>query len=242
MPVQVFSFYIFDRHSHRVHLLQALDRPLHHHAPLSTSHTSSDHLLTSPPTSSSATLHPHRASAPAGSLPTSSSSTNNGISGGGAYRDSRSAATRAKDDAKLIFGTVFSLRNMVRKLGGDDDAFISYRTAQYKLHYYETPSSLRFAMLTEPGALSMRNVLHQIYINLWVEYGEFISVYLGREFLRERVCSIEDDKKKTRNGSDFRGPSPLSKTPLSPVEHKNGDGVRNEMFEMGLDKFVRGLM
>lgn len=61
---------------------------------------------------------------------------------------------------------------MVRKLGGDDDAFISYRTAQYKLHYYETPSNLRFAMLTEPGALSMRNVLHQIYINLWVEYGE----------------------------------------------------------------------
>ncbi|KAK7952639.1 uncharacterized protein PG986_008367 [Apiospora aurea] len=138
MPVQVFSFYIFDRHSH----------------------------------------------------------------GGGAYRDSRSAATRAKDDAKLIFGTVFSLRNMVRKLGGDDDAFISYRTAQYKLHYYETPSSLRFAMLTEPGALSMRNVLHQIYINLWVEY--------------------------------------VVKNPLSPVEHKNGDGVRNEMFEMGLDKRDEG--
>lgn len=78
----------------------------------------------------------------------------------------------AGDDAKLIFGAVFSLRNMVRKLGGDDDAFISYRTAQYKLHYYETPSSLRFAMLTEPAAPGMRNVLHQIYINLWVEYGE----------------------------------------------------------------------
>lgn len=26
-----------------------------------------------------------------------------------------------KDDAKLIFGTVFSLRNMVRKLGSRDD-------------------------------------------------------------------------------------------------------------------------
>ena len=25
------------------------------------------------------------------------------------------------DDAKLVFGTVFSLRNMVRKLGGDED-------------------------------------------------------------------------------------------------------------------------
>ncbi|KAI1108325.1 hypothetical protein F5Y14DRAFT_457165 [Nemania sp. NC0429] len=32
------------------------------------------------------------------------------------------------------------------------------------------------------------------------------------------------------------------KNPLSPVEHKGGEGVRNEMFELGLDKFIRGLM
>ena len=30
-------------------------------------------------------------------------------------------ALSAEDDAKLIFGTIFSLRNMVRKLGGPDD-------------------------------------------------------------------------------------------------------------------------
>lgn len=76
------------------------------------------------------------------------------------------------DDARLIFGTVFSLRNMVRKLGGDDDAFICFRTANYKLHFYETPANLRFVLLTDTATMSMRNVLHQIYINLWVEYGE----------------------------------------------------------------------
>ncbi|KAK4462525.1 Longin-like domain-containing protein [Cladorrhinum samala] len=114
------------------------------------------------------------------------------------------SAKSSSDNAKLIFGTVFSLRNMVRKLGGDDDAFISFRTAQYKLHYYETASNLRLVMLTDTSTLSMRNVLHQIYINLWVEY--------------------------------------VVKNPLSPVEHKGGEGVRNEMFEMGLDQFVRGLM
>lgn len=110
----------------------------------------------------------------------------------------------ASNSAKLIFGTVFSLRNMVRKLGGEDDAFISYRTAQYRLHYYETPSNTRFVMLTDTGTLSMRNVLHQIYINLWVEY--------------------------------------VVKNPLAPVEHKGGEGVKNELFELGLDQFVRGLM
>ncbi|KAK7949680.1 hypothetical protein PG988_016319 [Apiospora saccharicola] len=208
MPVQVFSFYIFDRHTECIYsklwIAPPPPRPL---SSLTSQHITTGSSELSPPSSTAA--HPHRQSAPAGlgGLPPGSSQStsapNNGISGG-AYRDSRSAATRAKDDAKLIFGTVFSLRNMVRKLGGEDDAFISYRTAQYKLHYYETPSCLRFAMLTEPGALSMRNVLHQIYINLWVEY--------------------------------------VVKNPLSPVEHKNGDGVKNEMFEMGLDKFVRGLM
>ncbi|KAJ4304090.1 Trafficking protein particle complex subunit BET5 [Collariella sp. IMI 366227] len=82
-----------------------------------------------------------------------------------------SKTSSSDDNAKLIFGTVFSLRNMVRKLGGEDDAFVSFRTANYKLHYYETASSLRLVMLTDIATLSMRNVLHQIYINLWVEYG-----------------------------------------------------------------------
>ncbi|KAK9425828.1 putative Trafficking protein particle complex subunit [Seiridium cardinale] len=167
MPVQVYSFYIFDRHTECIYTKLWLSA-----APPAIS--SSDH---APPSATTAAQQKATAN---------------------------NLLRKANDDAKLIFGTIFSLRNMARKLGGDDDAFISYRTGQYKLHYYETPSNLRFALLTEPGAPGMRNVLHQIYINLWVEY--------------------------------------VVKNPLSPVEHKGGEGVRNEMFEMGLDKFVRGLM
>lgn len=33
----------------------------------------------------------------------------------------RSRKTKEADDAKLIFGVIFSLRNMVKRLGGDDD-------------------------------------------------------------------------------------------------------------------------
>lgn len=36
--------------------------------------------------------------------------------------------------------------------------------------------------------------------------------------------------------------SAVVKNPLSPVEHKGGVGVRNELFELGLDQFIRGLM
>ncbi|RYP62362.1 hypothetical protein DL769_007319 [Monosporascus sp. CRB-8-3] len=224
MPIQVYSFYIFDRHTECVYSKLWLPpaRPQSVTAATTTATTTTapgDALITSPASQqqpfsggsnrSSAAGTPTatgtgtattaaRASAPAPSASTAV------VGGGGGGKGAAARRDRSGDDAKLIFGAVFSLRNMARKLGGEDDAFISYRTAHYKLHYYETPTNLRFALLTEPGALSMRNVLHQIYINLWVEY--------------------------------------VVKNPLSPVEHKGGEGVRNEMFEMGLDKFIRGLM
>ena len=80
------------------------------------------------------------------------------------------APLTAEDDAKLIFGVAYSLRNMVRKLGGEDDSFLSYRTSQYKLHYYETPTNTKFVMLTDIKSGSMRIALQQIYVNCYVEY------------------------------------------------------------------------
>ncbi|KAM0804620.1 Longin-like domain-containing protein [Usnea florida] len=82
----------------------------------------------------------------------------------------QSKGLSAEDDAKLVFGTIFSLRNMVKKLGGPDDNFISYRTGHYKLHYYETPTSLKFVMVTDTKTNNLRIVLHQIYVSLYVEY------------------------------------------------------------------------
>lgn len=140
----VYSFYIFDRHS--------TNSPPPPVPPTSTPRKRNDARPSSPPAECVYTKSwlPPSALRPA---PVSAIS------------------AAASDDAKLVFGTVFSLRNMVRKLGGDDDAFISYRTAHYKLHFYETPANLRFVLLTDTASASMRNVLHQIYINLWVEYG-----------------------------------------------------------------------
>ena len=83
---------------------------------------------------------------------------------------------------------------MVRKLGGEDDrwagflsvcwkamiyqtadvdptySFLSYRTSQYKLHFYETPTNTKFVMLTDTKSGSMRIALQQIYVNCYVEY------------------------------------------------------------------------
>ena len=54
----------------------------------------------------------------------------------------------------------------------DCGSFISYRTGHYKLHYYETPTSLKFVMITDIRTNNLRIVLHQIYVGLYVEYGE----------------------------------------------------------------------
>lgn len=59
---------------------------------------------------------------------------------------------------------------MARQLGGDDDHFLSYRTAEYKLHYFETPTQLKFVMLTDTRVGNMRTVLHQIWATLYVEF------------------------------------------------------------------------
>ncbi|KAH7393228.1 Sybindin-like protein [Cadophora sp. MPI-SDFR-AT-0126] len=186
----VYSFYIFDRHTECIYSrlwARQPDRPLSSSGgrPISTSST----------TSNTTTLVPQSQSQ------IQASSTADPNLGPARVRPTRLSA---QDDAKLIFGTIFSLRNMVRKLGGPDDSFISYRTGQYKLHYYETPTSIKFVMLTDTQTLNMRNVLHQIYVNLYVEF--------------------------------------VVKNPLSPVEHPGGVGVANELFELALDQFVKGVL
>lgn len=55
-----------------------------------------------------------------------------------------------------------------------DDNFVSFRTNDYKLHYYETPTNLKFVMLTDVKTNNLRVVLHQIYVNLYVEFGRVV--------------------------------------------------------------------
>lgn len=47
---------------------------------------------------------------------------------------------------------------------------MSYRTGEYKMHYFETPTQLKFVMLTDTRVGNMRTVLHQIWATLYVEY------------------------------------------------------------------------
>jgi len=74
------------------------------------------------------------------------------------------------EEAKLVYGVVISLRNMVRKLSLRDEQFTSYRTSAYKLHLFETISGYKFVMLSDPKTDSLRFVLRQIYVGPFLEY------------------------------------------------------------------------
>ncbi|TFL04405.1 TRAPP complex subunit bet5 [Pterulicium gracile] len=75
------------------------------------------------------------------------------------------------EEAKLVYGVILSLRNMVKKLSGkDSENFVSFKTSAYKLHLYETPTNYRFVMLTDPGAENLRFILRQIYVGPFIEY------------------------------------------------------------------------
>ncbi|KAL9099296.1 MAG: hypothetical protein Q9163_005183 [Psora crenata] len=53
--------------------------------------------------------------------PNSSSKAPQANNNTGAPDGQKKRVLSAEDDAKLVFGTIFSLRNMVKKLGGPDD-------------------------------------------------------------------------------------------------------------------------
>jgi len=74
------------------------------------------------------------------------------------------------EEAKLVYGVILSLRNMVKKLSGREEQFVAYTTSTYKLHLFETISGYKFVLLTDPSADSLRFVLRQIYTGPFLEY------------------------------------------------------------------------
>lgn len=86
------------------------------------------------------------------------------------------------EQRKLVFGMLFSLRELVGSLGpeGEPSVLHSVKTGSGTLHNYETLSGLRFAMYTDndtktitkwgsSDAPSVREALRHIYIEIWVE-------------------------------------------------------------------------
>ncbi|KAG6891480.1 hypothetical protein C0992_006211 [Termitomyces sp. T32_za158] len=128
------------------------------------------------------------------------------------------------EEAKLVYGVILSLRNMIKKLSGRyealdewsytrhwtnfcipfsrDEQFVNFRTSAYKLHLYETISGYKFVMLSDPNTDSLRFILRQIYTGPFLEY--------------------------------------VVRNPLVKMDSRDF-GVDNEYFRVSVDKLIRGL-
>jgi hypothetical protein len=82
----------------------------------------------------------------------------------------KSNALSFDEEAKLVYGIVLSLRNVIKKLSGRDELFTSYRTSAYRLHLYETISGYKFVCLSDPSTDGLRFVLRQIYSGPFVNF------------------------------------------------------------------------
>ncbi|WFD32094.1 Trafficking protein particle complex subunit BET5 [Malassezia sp. CBS 17886] len=102
------------------------------------------------------------------------------------------------EEAKLIYGVVFSLRNLVRKVGGRDETFNNFSTSTYTLSQLQTPTMYTFVMITDPpparstsassllrgplasfastspipgtAGMTLRGVLTEIWRGPWIQY------------------------------------------------------------------------
>lgn len=84
------------------------------------------------------------------------------------------AVQDASDDQKNMFGMLFALRNFSMKLSPDPAAGVPkyFVTDVYGLHYFDTPTGLRFVLTTgtDFGTADVTRHLREIYSDVYVEY------------------------------------------------------------------------
>ncbi|XP_070537796.1 trafficking protein particle complex subunit 1-like [Ptychodera flava] len=84
----------------------------------------------------------------------------------------KQAGMSKEEEFKLMYGMIFSMKSFISRMSPTDykDGFLNFKTNKYKLHFYETPSGLKFIMNTDLSVGNTRDVLHQIFSQIYIEF------------------------------------------------------------------------
>ena len=121
-----------------------------------------------------------------------------------------------EEEAKLLYGMLFSLKSFSAKLSPVDmkQGFTSYKTNVYRLSLYETPSSLKFVLNTDNEASQQEVSSHPSYLL-------FLQSFQIRELLSGLYCQVY---------VEFASKSPM----LVP-----GEMITSNLFRTKLDQYMR---
>ncbi|KNZ55796.1 hypothetical protein VP01_257g4 [Puccinia sorghi] len=128
------------------------------------------------------------------------------------------------EEAKLVYGVVFSLRNMVQKLAGKQEILHGYSTSAYSLHILTTPTNHTFALFTSPMTESLRPTLKTLWRTAWLD------------FVVRKLSRPNGGKNHTSLSFHY------VRNPLVSIDSKqSGRGIDNEMFRRSVDNQMRAL-
>jgi hypothetical protein len=210
----IYSLYIFDRHCRCVYF-QDWHRRLQS--------TASGAIATIPPTPGAPPSRSNTLSSLTSSTLFSPSGTNVDTS----QTSNPGNGLPVEEEAKLVYGVVYSLRNIVTKLSKTGNGnFFAFRTNIYKLHHLSTLSCMRFVLLTDPDAGDCREILHNIYARCYVEY--VVKNPLARPSAAELMIG--------RNDGAY-GYKDVTVDDIKSDEYT----VSNEYFRSVVNKYIRSL-
>ena len=100
-----------------------------------------------------------------------------------------------EEERKLMYGMVYSLKSLISRLSptSTKDGFLSYSTDKYKLHFFETPTGVKFILNTGNKVGDCRDVLQHIYAKFYVDLVIKNPLYKLGEWIESELFTKELD-------------------------------------------------